>query len=300
MQSSFKTIGLIGRQRTIGIVETLQTLRDFLVSRQLSLFIEEETAAALANDNTPRLNRSELGKQCDLIIVVGGDGSLLNAAKVAVEDDKPILGINRGRLGFLADIHPSEVYSKISEILDGQYFEERRFLLTAYENETASPENSSATKVRKLGDALNDIVLLPGEFAHMIEFSIYIDDQFMCTQRADGLIVTTPTGSTAYALSGGGPILHPALDAIALVPMFPHTLSSRPIVVAGKSKIDIEISADNETSPRISCDGEARIAIVPGHRVQINKMPQQLRLVHPMDYNYFQTLRTKLHWGTQY
>jgi len=236
-----------------------------------------------------------------------------------VEQGKPVLGVNRGRLGFLADIHPGELYTKIGEILDGNYFEETRFLLTSFETGSSSLNDSqkkttiphSAQESKrvskhqtkngiKLGDALNDIVLLPGEFAHMIEFSVYVNDQFICTQRADGLIVTTPTGSTAYALSGGGPILHPALDAIALVPMFPHTLSSRPIVVAGNSRIEIVISKDNETSPRISCDGEARIPILPGHQVQIHKKAQELRLVHPMDYNYFQTLRTKLHWGTQY
>ena len=198
-----------------------------------------------------------------------------------------MLGINRGRLGFLTDISPNE-FEKIETILKGNYKEEMRFLLGM----KAKHDN----KVIARGVAINDIVLLPGDIAKMIEFDIYVNDEFVCHQRADGLIVTTPTGSTAYALSGGGPILHPQLDAVALIPMFPHTLSSRPIVIDGDSEIKIGISRENEVSPYVSYDGQPRAPLLPEGSIYISKYQHQLRLIHPRDYNYYDTLRRKLDW----
>jgi NAD+ kinase len=291
MSKIFKTIGLIARQRQEDLSDTLQSLKNLLLERQLSVIVETETANYLPKSKLPISPREEIGKQCDLIIVVGGDGSLLNAARVAVDSRTPVLGINRGRLGFLTDIHPSELNSRIEEVLDGNYIEEKRFLLTA------TIKNKKKTIATDL--ALNDVVLTPGELAHMIEFAISIDDQFVCSQRADGLIVATPTGSTAYALSGGGPILHPHLDAIVLVPMFPHTLSARPIVISGTSTTKILIPESSETAPKLSCDGQARITLPPGCEIYIEKKAEQLRLIHPTDYSYFQTLRSKLHWSTK-
>lgn len=292
MTTTFKKIGLIGRQRSAGTVDTLLTLKKFLQKRQLHLVIEEETAQTLPPDTIPTIAREQLGKQSDLVIVVGGDGSMLSAALTVVNDNVPVLGINRGRLGFLTDIHPREVEQKIAEVLDGKYREEKRFLLTS--------EIHFQGNVLNREDALNDVVLQQGDVAHMIEFEIHINDEFVCTQRADGLIVATPTGSTAYALSGGGPIIHPTMNAIVLVPMFPHTLSSRPIVTEGNTPIKIHITKNNETSPHISCDGHQRIPVAPGSFIQIKKKAEQLRLIHPLDYNYFQTLRTKLHWAPTY
>lgn len=291
MPLTFTTVGLIGRQRKNDIRDTLLILKKILQNRGLAIVVESDTAATLPHDNLPIYSRDELGKHCDLIIVVGGDGSLLNAAKGAVDSNTPLLGINKGRLGFLTDIHPNELDNKVNDVLEGKYLEEFRFLLAA---EVIFEEKTLTQEI-----ALNDVVLMPGDIAHMIEFSISIDGQFVCSQRADGLIVSTPTGSTAYALSGGGPILHPQLDAIVLVPMFPHTLSARPIVVNANSVILIAISETNETEPRLSCDGEKRIKLPPGSFIQIKKKIQRLRLFHPDDYNYFQTLRTKLHWSTK-
>jgi NAD+ kinase len=212
---------------------------------------------------------------------------LLTAARLASEKNLPVLGINRGRLGFLTDIKPDE-FSEIEQIIKGYYREEKRFLLNA--------DILSDKKVIHHQTALNDIVLLPGDVAHMIEFSIEIDGQLMCTQRADGLIVATPTGSTAYALSGGGPILHPQLDAVVLVPMFPHKLTSRPIVISGNSDIKISIDKTNETSPRLSADGEDYISLNTDHIIHIHKNKNPLTLIHPESYQYFSTLRTKLQW----
>lgn len=288
----FKKIGIFGRQRTRGIIETLHALITLLQHLKYEIIVEQETSQLLTDSTLKNLPRQEMGKHCDLIIVVGGDGSLLNAAHAVVDDNVPILGINRGRLGFLTDIHPTELQSKVKEVLNGQFTEEKRFLLTA------KIENDGKTLHQE--NALNDVVLLPGDVAHMIEFDVYINDQLVSPHRADGLIVATPTGSTAYALSGGGPIIEPSIEAVVLVPMFPHTLSSRPLVTTAESTIKITIGAHNETSPQVSCDGQRRIAIAPGSTISITKKKQLLRLIHPISYNYFHTLRTKLHWGTTF
>lgn len=279
---TFKHIALFGRASK-NITETLVALIAYLRSQPIQITLEENTAQMLPEHQLPLFSENNIPKTVDLIVVVGGDGSLLNAAHCALPNDLPVLGINRGRLGFLTDIHPTEL-TKIGDVLSGQYICEKRFLLNA-KSET------------QLGVALNDVVLLPGE-AQLIEFDILIDNQFVCQQRADGLIITTPTGSTAYALSGGGPILHPQLNAIALVPMFPHTLSNRPIVVDGDAKIELLISDRNDTAPFISCDGQHRLKIQPGSKIIIEKHKQLLKLIHPKNYEYFTTLREKLGWQT--
>jgi NAD+ kinase len=289
MTKLFKTIGIIGRVKTPGVKETLKALVDFLLSLNKKILIETESALSL-NYPEPLLSieREQLGKNCDLLIVVGGDGSLLNAVHAVVEDEIPVLGINRGSLGFLTDILPTEL-EKIKDILDGKYLLEKRFLLTT----TIKLHDD----VIGHDDALNEVAIIPDAVPHMIEFEVYIDNKFVYSQDSDGLIIATPTGSTAYALSGGGPILHPQLDAIVLVPMFPHSLNNRPIVVEGDREITIIISPNKTTSPRLSCDGRAYINTPPGSRVMIKKKAKLLHLIHPLDYNYYETLRSKLHWG---
>jgi NAD+ kinase len=288
MPTPFRHIILYGkRHREQQITSTLSQLLKLLEKWGAKVMVESETAAVLKDKSIKAVKESAFKQQGDLIIVVGGDGSMLSAARVAAEQGLPVLGINRGRLGFLADIRPDEINS-IREILQGKFREEKRFLLKA--------EVVRGSKIVHQQIGLNEAVLLPGDVAHMIEFSILIDDESVCLQRADGLIAATPTGSTAYALSGGGPILHPQLDAIALVPMFPHKLTSRPIVVSGRSEIKIMIDKDNETSPCLSCDGQERLPIAPGDCVRITKFKQQLRLIHPLSYQYFATLRSKLQW----
>lgn len=286
----FQKVILIGRTGTQGVPQTLLALYDCLLQLNVQIGVEQETATMLSDiPDLVSVTPSDFSDY-ELIIVVGGDGSLLNAAHLAVSAKLPVLGINRGLLGFLTDIHPDEL-DKVIAVLEGSYQEEQRFLLNMelwHEDERIAE-----------GIALNDVVLLPGHLAHMIEFSIHINNQFMCKQRADGMIVATPTGSTAYALSGGGPILHPKLDAVVLVPMFPHTLSSRPIVIDGNSSIDIDIVSGSSSLPNVSLDGQQRIAVPPGGRIQIRKKNIPLRLIHPIDYNYFTTLREKLKWASQ-
>jgi NAD+ kinase len=286
----FKTIALISKRCADGVSETLIALIKYLEAKKINVTIEKETANMLRDcgfkKNKHIASFSDKDK-CDLVIVVGGDGSLLHAAKIAVDQNIPVLGVNRGTLGFLTDINPDNI-KDIGKILQGNYIEESRFLLTATIKQKHHIINQSI--------ALNDIVLLPSDINRMIEFSIYINDLFVCTHRADGMIVATPTGSTARALSGGGPILQPGLDAIVLLPMFPHNLSSRPIVVKGESHIEIIVDKNCNVHPNISCDGQKLVSVPNGGKIDIKKHTNRLRLIHLKDYNYFQTLRTKLKW----
>ena len=283
----FHKILLMGRPGVANVPETLIALQEYLLSIDKELLVEKSASSMMGKHKLPVVDSNRIPDDCDLIIVVGGDGSLLNAAHIALPYNLPVLGINRGRLGFLTDIHPDELH-KISNILDGDYKSEERFLLQA--------ELRLKNKVIHDDIALNDVVLLPGDLAHMITFEIHIDERFVCNQSADGLIVASPTGSTAYALSGGGPILHPQLDAIVLVSMFPHTLSTRPIVVSGDSHIEVVVFPSNETSPYVSFDGKTRVSLPPGGRIHIKKKAEPLQLIHPKDYSYYATLREKLGW----
>jgi NAD+ kinase len=288
VKSQFKKIGLMGRQRNPESIECLQVLYEYLSKSNHEIIIEEDTASFLPGNFYSAATKEEFGKQVDLVIVVGGDGSLLKAAQFVVDHGTPVIGVNRGRLGFLTDIHPDEMTDRLEAVLNSEYIEEKRFLLNA--------EIHRQGNVIYKNVALNDVVLFPGGYTHMIEYEIYINKQFVCSQSADGQIIATPTGSTAYALSGGGPILHPSLDAIVLVPMFPHTLSSRPIVVDGNSKIEFKMIPRFETAPKVSCDGQERISIAPGDTLHVYKKAEYLKLLHPKDYNYYDTLRQKLYW----
>ncbi len=289
MTTAFQRIVLFARQRTGSEAtnETLHALRKLLIDWGHDVLLEQESAN-FSDVELPTIAVDELENSCDLAIVVGGDGSLLNAARSVVNADIPILGINRGRLGFLTDIKPQDLKTQLKAVLQGQHWEEERFLLQA---ELIHGKQNSV-----IGTALNDIVLQPGDLAHMIEFTIYIGKQLVASHRADGIIAATPTGSTAYALSGGGPILHPSLNAMVLVPMFPHTLSTRPIVINADKAVRIVIHEDNETPPCVSCDSHGRVPIQPGDEITIAKLAKPIRLLHPQDYNYYQTLRAKLGW----
>lgn len=290
MADQFKKIGLFAKHNNRSIVDTFEKLIAFLEKRGHTLFIEQECATLLAAPRFPILNREQIGQQSDLIIVVGGDGSLLNAARAVVSAKVPVLGINRGRLGFLADILPNEMENELGTILDGTYSKESRFLLEATIKRPGQPMISST--------ALNDVVLYCGSIARMIDFEVYINDQFVLRQQADGIITATPTGSTAYALSAGGPILYPTLNAIAIAPLCPHTLSSRPIVVNGDSHIKLVVTEQNDTSPVLTYDGQSHFDLPPGSEVLIHKHAFELILIHPVQHDYFSVLREKLGWNT--
>lgn len=289
--SVFTTIGLIGRLPSESTQYSLQRLVSYLEKQSVSVLLDEETSSALPGSALEVQSRRVLAERCDLIIVVGGDGSLLAAARAFAGFNVKLLGINRGRLGFLTDISPDEIEYKVGEVLDGRYTTEQRTLL-------ASRVKRDGKTVSE-GLALNDVVIHPGQFIRMIEFELFIGEQFVYRQRSDGLIISSPTGSTAYALSGGGPIMHSELDAIALVPMNPHTLSSRPIVVNGNSTIRIVISVSNHLNPHITCDGQEHVVSQPNDEVVITKSERILELIHPEGHNFYETCRTKLGWASQ-
>jgi NAD+ kinase len=285
---TFRNIGLIGRPDKASVVETLCLIHDHLLGRGLHPVFDIETAQLVPYQNTQTVSRNLLGEVVDLVIVVGGDGSLLHAARALVRHNTPVIGVNRGRLGFLTDIKPTEVLHKLDQVLEGEYQRDRRFLL---EMEIRSKGESIYQAI-----ALNDVVLHSGKSVHMIDFELNIDGQYVYRQHSDGLIVSTPTGSTAYALSGGGPILHPSMDAIALVPMHPHTLSSRPIVVGGNSEIKILIR-ENRVLPMVSADGQHSVSLGVGDTLHIRKHPFKLNLLHPPGYDFYMACRTKLGWN---
>jgi len=286
MSSAFKSVAIIGRQNTVAARKTLSNLITHLQLKKINIALEQGTAKILPNHKLPVIPHEKLCDNCELIIVLGGDGSLLSAARIAACQDLPIIGINRGKLGFLTDIAPNNI-TKIDAILAGEFYEERRFLLAS------EMQNNDKAIVRNL--ALNDIVFLSYIAGHMINFSVHVDQQFLCSYYADGLIIATPTGSTAHALSSGGPILHPALEAVVLVPMLSHNLSSRPIVIKSNSTIKVTFNNANTTDLLVRCDGQVQ-TMLHGSSVKIKKAKEKLRLLHPTDHNYFETLRTKLHW----
>jgi NAD+ kinase len=286
---SFQTIGLIGKYGDPGVADTLKALSKHLKARQRRVLLDAQSAERLPDHGLETADRSAIGARCDLAIIVGGDGTLLNAARSLAEHAVPLLGINLGRLGFLADVSRETMTQSLDAILGGDYRSEDRLMLQAHIERDGQRVGAA--------DALNDVVIHKWEVARMIELETFIDGRYVNTHRSDGLIVATPTGSTAYALSGGGPILHPALETIELVPICPHTLSYRPIVVAASSEIEVVIN-DN-TQAQVTCDGQINLRLMPGDRVFIRRKEHKLRLIHPSGHDYFEILRVKLGWGGQ-
>ncbi|VAW72983.1 NAD kinase [hydrothermal vent metagenome] len=291
MKSCFQTIGLIAKPGDSAVASTLATLSGELERRNLSILLDPTAAAYFDAPSASVMDRTELITHCDLAIVVGGDGTLLNASRSLARANVPVLGVNLGRLGFLADVSPNEMCERLNEILAGEYEEEHRSLLHA--------TVLRADEVVSESNALNDVVVHKWDIARMIEVDTHIDDRYLNTVRADGLIVSTPTGSTAYALSGGGPILDPGLDALVLVPICPHTLSNRPIVVSDKVQIDIRLHGDTYSKAQITCDGQVNFALIGGDLIRIQKEGYALRLIHPRGHDHFDIMRKKLHWAEQ-
>lgn len=286
---TFSTIGVLGRRQQDGLRDVLTPLLALLSARQVRVLLEDALAVLVDDASMELADRERIGQLCDLVIVVGGDGSLLSAARTLAHYEKPVLGINRGRLGFLTDIAPDNIAEQVSAVLEGEYDLDRRFLLDA-------DIYRDGQRVAH-ADALNDVVVNSGTSAQMIEYELSINDSFVYRQRADGLIISTPTGSTAYSLSGGGPIMHPSLNAMVLVPMFPHALSSRPIVVDGDSEISVDILVRNRIHPPVTCDGQVNMTARPGDRVVIRKKAHHLMLLHPKGHSFYASCRDKLRWS---
>ncbi len=289
MKQPFKTIGLIGKYGNPDVSETLRMIYDDLIKRGLTVLLDESSVPFTRENPPQQVTLDEIGQQCDLAVIVGGDGTLLHAARTLNRYDIPMMGINLGRLGFLVDLCADDMQKQLTDILSGGYQVDNRLLLHVEVLRKGQSILSS--------DALNDIVLHKWKIARMIEFQTRIDGQHVHTQRSDGMIVATPTGSTAYALSGGGPIVHPQVDAMLIVPICPHTLSNRPIVVQANSAIEIEITHGGESEGQLTCDGQVNVRINSGDIVCINASPHRLQLIHPENYDYFEILRAKLGWA---
>lgn len=287
----FKTIGLIAKTEHLEAKQTLLALYDFLKAQGMTLIIDQRIADDLPINGFECADLVGIGQHCDLAIVIGGDGYMLGAARVLSRFDIAVIGVNRGNLGFLTDLDPDNFEQPLLQVLQGKYQTEYRFLLEA--------QVHSHGHMKSTNTAVNEAVLHPDKIAHIIEFEVYVNDNFMLNQRADGLIISTPTGSTAYSLSGGGPILTPNLDAISLLPMFPHTLNSRPIVIDANSCVRLKIAESNNSEMQISCDSHVNLSVLPGDEVIIKKTEHELKLVHPENYNYFHVLQNKLGWGNK-
>jgi NAD+ kinase len=285
--STFKTVALIGRYESPGVARALAALGEYLRKQGRTVLVEKETAATKGANGFPVADYAEIGARADLVVVQGGDGSMLSAARNLAGRDVPMVGVNQGRLGFMTDIASSKMIDAMAEILAGRYTIEERTMLAA------EVRRDGAVTLSTL--ALNDAVVNKGSVGRLIEFVVNIDAEFVYDLRADGLIVATPTGSTAYALSADGPIVQPGVPGFALVPISPHTLSNRPIMISDRSVI--EISLKRAVDARLHFDGQLQCDLQEDDRVVIRRAEHTIKFVHPPGYSYFTMLREKLHWS---
>ena len=287
MQTPFHTVGLVGKYDNQGMETSLRALGEFLRTRGHTVLLAVQSADHLGITDFQTYNLHDLASKSDAVVVLGGDGTMLSIARELAAHGAPLIGINQGRLGFLTDITVDDMYDAMAEILSGQYVAEERILLNG--------------QIRRDGErvfeasAFNDVVVGKGGSGRLIDLEIAINSEFVYSQRADGLVVTTPTGTTAYALSAGGPIVHPTLEAVALVPICPHTLSARPIVVSSHSRIELHLTYADDA--RVHFDGQHHFDLHSGDHVWITRANRPITLLHPHSYSYYDTLRQKLHWG---
>ncbi len=287
MSQPFKTIALIGKYKSPEIAEPVLRLAKFLHERGVKVLIDPLTASHVGKSSHVVLPLEQVGKAAELAIVIGGDGTMLNIARTFAPFDVALVGINQGRLGFLTDLSMDGMFEAMAAILDGQYVEESRMLLQA---QVYSADRQVLDVV-----AFNDISVNKGAEGSLIELEVRIDGKFVYNLRSDGLIVASPTGSTAYALSSGGPILHPSLNVIGLVPVCPHTLSNRPIVVSSESRIEITIL--KAADARAHFDSHSHYELKERDRIVVRRCAHSIRLLHPLGHNYYHMLREKLHWS---
>lgn len=287
LHRSFQTIAIVGKPRHDIALETHLVVYNWLKDREYNVLVESKIAEQLGLEQA--MSIEQIGGLADIVIVIGGDGNMLGMARRLAKYDIPLIGINRGNLGFLTDIAPQTAFEQLHSCLErGEFIIEERFLLDAKIERNG--------KVIEANNALNEIVVHSSQIARTIDFEVSIDGKFAFSQRSDGLIISTPTGSTAYSLSAGGPILSPNLNAIALVPMNPHSLSSRPLVVDGDSHISLRFARYNLASLVLSCDSQEIFEFTPEDRIIVQKSPDKLKLLHLTDYNYFTVLGSKLGW----
>ncbi len=289
MTDSFKRVGLLGRFADPNVAQPVAAIAAHLLTRNRAVLLGEhdEMPASLAKWST--LPEAELAEHVDLIVAVGGDGTMLHAAHRVAGQRVPLLGVNRGRLGFLTDVSPDQMAASVDAVLAGDFVTDSRLMLKAAIGSGKSVEGPML--------ALNDVVLQKWQTGHMLDFVTWVDGEYVNTHGGDGLIVATPTGSTAYALSCGGPIIEPDVDALVMVPICPHTLSDRPLVLRAGSTIHVELDQRLDTRALVTCDGDVLGEISPGERLIIQAAEERVQLLHPVGHNYYELLRSKLSWG---
>lgn len=287
--SQLRTIALIGKYNSRETAEALTALIADLLRRGVAVLVESGTAAHICKGvgNWRNASFDEIGAEADVAIVIGGDGTMLGAARQLASFDVPLVGVNQGRLGFMTDIARSEMLNRMDDLLEGRFVAEKRILLDA---EVLRAGKEIASNV-----ALNDVVLDKGAVGRMLELELFIDGEFVYNMRADGLIVSTPTGSTAYSLSANGPILHPSNTGIGVVPLYPHGLTHRPIVVGFQSKLELRVTSAE--APRVHFDGQVTVGLASGDIIRVRCSRHTICLLHPPGYSYFAMLRHKLHWS---
>jgi len=288
MSSRFRHAALVGKYQARGIQGPLEEIAQFLVRQGLEVSLERDTALNTGLTDYNALTHAEMGRECDLAIVVGGDGTMLGSARQLAQFGLPLVGINQGRLGFITDVPIGHFADALAPMIAGDYEEERRTML----------EGGVWRDERLIFDGfgVNDVVVSRGPTSSMIELKVTIGNEFVGNFRADGLIVASPTGSTAYALSAGGPILHPGIAAWVMAPIAPHDLSNRPIVLPDVGRISIEVAQGRDASVNFDMQGMA--SLLPGDRITVARSSHQVRFLHPLGWSYYATLRRKLHWNT--
>ncbi|MEX3915842.1 NAD kinase [Paraburkholderia sp. BR10872] len=287
IQSQFKTVALVGRSNTPGIAEPLTALAQTISKRGFEVVFEAQTAEEIGAQGYPALQPSEIGARADVAVVLGGDGTMLGMGRQLAPYRTPLIGINHGRLGFITDIAFSEMQEVVPQLLAGSFEREERSLLESRITRDGDPIYHAL--------AFNDVVVNRSGFSGMAELRVNVDGRFMYNQRSDGLIVATPTGSTAYALSSQGPILHPQLQGIVLVPIAPHALSNRPIVLPDDCKVSIQIVAGRDVN--VNFDMQSFTALELNDVIEVRRSRHTVPFLHPVGYSYYRTLRKKLHWN---
>jgi len=293
MASRFRHAALVGKYQAPCSRRVLADVAEFLAAQGLEVSLDADSALATGIADYPALTTAEIGRQCDVVVVVGGDGTMLATARALAEFNLPLVGINQGRLGFMTDISLAELRETLPAMLAGDYEEEHRGML---QGKVKRPAADDTLEVIHESFAVNDVVVSRGATAGMVELRVDIGDEFVANLRADGLIVGSPTGSTAYALSAGGPILHPKVAGWALVPIAPHDLSNRPIVVPDSGEVQVEIVSGRDAT--VNFDMQSLTSLAHGDRIRVRRSGGTVRFLHPRGWSYFATLREKLHWAS--
>jgi NAD+ kinase len=289
MSRTFRRIALIGRSADLRVADAMTALASHLAQAKYEVLVAADGALDFPKTKVKRMAESAIAAEADLIIAIGGDGTLLYATHLLAGREVPLFGVNRGRLGFLTDVTPTAMLESVDQVLAGDCIEDQRTLLEAKLKTRGGTSQSM--------QALNDVVLQKWETGRMLDFETSIDGRYVNTHGGDGLVVATATGSTAYALSCGGPIVWPNLDVLVLAPICPHTLSDRPIIVPSRVSIEVRLIERPHAKAQVTCDGEMLGDLEPGDVLSIEPTTTRVTLLHPLGYDYFRLLRSKLHWG---